>query len=286
MNLMDKVKAVVTNVYNTNSGGGSMVLKTKDEQKIIDYLLSAERKVREVSKITDTYPDLTVEKAYEIQDSLLANRIEKNQTKRVGVKLGLTSKAKQEMMGVNEAIYGYLHADMLAYEWEPVKRSELIHPKAEPEIAFFLDQDLRGENIKEEDVIAATKYVAPALEIIDSRYKDFRFTLTDVIADNCSSIKFLIGSQMTSPREAGLGNVGMVMTKNGRVEQTGSSAAVLGHPATAIAWAANQMSKRGRGFKKGDIILSGAMSEAIMFDAGDNIIAQFDGLGSVSFYCQ
>lgn len=263
-----------------------MMLKTKEDQEIIDYLLSAEREAREVVKITDTYPNLTIEKAYELQDGLLARRLEENQTKTVGIKLGLTSKAKQEMMGVNEAIYGYLHADMLAYEWQPIKRSQLIHPKAEPEIAFFLDRDLQGENVTEEDVIAATKYVAPALEVIDSRYKDFRFTLTDVIADNCSSIKFVIGSQLVSPDKLDLGNVGMVMSKNGKVEQTGSSAAVLGHPATAIAWAAKQLSERGRGFKKGEVILSGAMSEAISFDSGDTVVAQFNGLGSVSFYCE
>lgn len=263
-----------------------MILKTRNDQEIIDYLLSAERETREVVKITDTYPDLTIEKAYELQDGLLDRRLEQNKTKTVGVKLGLTSKAKQEMMGVNESIYGFLHADMLAYEWEPMKRSELIHPKAEPEIAFFLDRDLEGENVTEEDVIAATKYVAPALEVIDSRYKDFRFTLTDVVADNCSSIKFVVGSQLVSPDKLDLGNIGMVMSKNGKVEQTGSSAAVLGHPATAIAWAAQQLSRRGKGFKKGQIILSGAMSEAIAFDSGDTITAQFNGLGSVSFHCE
>lgn len=263
-----------------------MILKTSSDQEIIEYLYCAERDVREVVKITDQHPELTIEQAYELQDGLLAHRAKENHTKQMGLKLGLTSKAKQEMMGVNEAIYGYLHADMLAYEWEPVKRSELIHPKVEPEIAFFLDQDLQGENVTEEDVLNATKYVAPALEIIDSRYKDFRFTLVDVVADNCSSSRFIIGGQLASPKDLDLGNVGMVMTKNGRVEQTGSSAAVLGHPATAIAWAAKQLAARGRGFTKGDVVLSGAMSEAISFESGDTIIAQFAELGSVLLSCE
>ena len=263
-----------------------MTLLMKKENEIIEYLYSAERDVSEVTKVTDEYPELTIKEAYELQDGLLARKLAECGTKTVGVKLGLTSKAKQEMMGVNEAIYGYLHSDMLAFEWEAIKHSELIHPKVEPEIAFLLAEDLEGVDITAEDVMNATKYVAPALEIIDSRYKDFRFTLVDVIADNCSSAKFLIGSKWSSPKAIDVGNIGMVMSKNGEVKQTGSSAAVLGHPATAIAWAVNELGALGKGLKKGDIVLSGAMSEAIAFNPGDSVIAEFDGLGSVSMYCK
>ncbi|KRF67260.1 4-oxalocrotonate decarboxylase [Bacillus sp. Soil768D1] len=263
-----------------------MTLLTSKHKDIIEYLYTAERDVNEVIKVTDNYPELTIGAAYEIQAGLLARKLAESGTKTVGVKLGLTSKAKQEMMGVNEAIYGYLHNDMLAFEWEAVQYSELIHPKVEPEIAFLLAEDLQGENITAEDVVKATKYVAPALEVIDSRYKDFRFTLVDVVADNCSSAKFVVGSKWVSPSTIDLGNIGMVMSKNGNVEQTGSSAAVLGHPATAIAWAVNELGALGKGLKKGHIVLSGAMSEAIAFKAGDSVIAEFDGLGSVSMYCK
>lgn len=262
-----------------------MSMKTSNEKDIIEYLLYAERDVHEVIKVTNEYPELTIEQAYEIQDGLLEKRLIENNTKRVGIKLGLTSKAKQEMMGVNDAIYGYLHEDMLAHEWTPIKRSELIHPKIEPEIAFFIEEDIVGDNITEEDILRATKYVAPALEIIDSRYKDFKFTLVDVVADNCSSSKFVVGSKLTLPEAVDLGNIGMVMSKNGKVEQTGSSAAVLGHPLQAMVWAANQLAARGKSFKKGDIVLSGAMSEAITLDAGDSIVANFDELGTVSVSC-
>ncbi|PUB11674.1 2-keto-4-pentenoate hydratase [Paenisporosarcina sp. OV554] len=261
-----------------------MTLLKDKEKSIIDYLYNAERDVKEVIKVTDEYPTLTIKEAYELQDGLLARKRAESGSKLIGVKLGLTSKAKQEMMGVNEAIYGYLHSDMLSFEWEAVAFSDLIHPKIEPEIAFLMAEDLQGINISAEDVINATKYVAPALEIIDSRYKDFRFTLVDVVADNCSSAKFLVGSNWVSPNSIDLSNIGMVMSKNGKVEQTGSSAAVLGNPATAIAWAVNELGALGKGLKKGDIILSGAMSEAIAFNRGDSVIAEFDGLGSVSMY--
>jgi len=263
-----------------------MTLPTNKENDIIDYLYCAERDAKEVIKVTNEYPELIIKEAYELQDGLLARKLAENGTKTVGVKLGLTSKAKQEMMGVKEAIYGYLHSDMLAFEWEPISYSELIHPKVEPEIAFMLSEDLQGVDVTAEDVIKATKFVAPALEIIDSRYKDFRFTLVDVVADNCSSAKFIVGSKWVSPNAIDIGNIGMVMSKNGEVEQTGSSAAVLGHPATAIAWAVNELGALGKGLKKGDIVLSGAMSEAIAFKAGDSIIAELDGLGSVSMYCK
>lgn len=263
-----------------------MTLLTTRENGIIEYLFSAEQEAMEVVKVTEEYPELTIQEAYEIQEGLLARRSEAYGTRQIGVKLGLTSKAKQEMMGVNEAIYGYLHNDMLALEWEPIHMSGLIHPKVEPEIAFLLGEDLQGEDITAEDVLKATKFVAPALEVIDSRFKDFRFTLVDVIADNCSSSKFLVGSTWVSPKAIDLANIGMVMSRNGEVAQTGSSAAVLGHPAEAIAWAVKQLAKQGKGLKKGEIVLSGAMSEAIAFGAGDSILAEFDGLGCVSMYCK
>ncbi|MBR3121779.1 MAG: fumarylacetoacetate hydrolase family protein [Oceanobacillus sp.] len=263
-----------------------MTLKTSNDKDIIEYLLYAERDVHEVIKITDEYPELTIDKAYELQDSLLERRLKENRTKTVGIKLGLTSKAKQKMMGVNEAIYGYLHEDMLAFEWEPIDRTGLIHPKIEPEIAFFIGEDIIGQNITEADILRSTKYVAPALEVIDSRYKDFRFTLVDVVADNCSSAKFVVGSKFALPGSVDLGNIGMVMSKNGQVEQTGSSAAVLGHPLKAMVWAANQLGAKGKGFKKGDIVLSGAMSEAIPLETGDTVVADFDGLGTVSISCK
>lgn len=114
-----------------------MTLLTNKNKEIIEYLYTAERDVREVIKVTDEYLELTVKDAYELQHGLLARKLAEAGTKTVGVKLGLTSKAKQEMMGVNEAIYGYLHSDMLAFEWEAVCYSELIHPKVEPEIAFY-----------------------------------------------------------------------------------------------------------------------------------------------------
>ncbi|WP_408011122.1 2-keto-4-pentenoate hydratase [Pseudalkalibacillus sp. A8] len=261
-----------------------MTLTKGVDTKIVDYLLSAERDVREITKITDQYPELSIEEAYELQERLINRKIAEG-ARTVGIKLGLTSKVKQQMMGVHEAIYGFLLNEMLAYEWEPVDFHQLIHPKAEPEIAFLMGEDLKGDNVTTEEVLNATKYIAPAIEIIDSRYKNFKFTLTDVVADNCSSARFIVGSKWVTPNQTDLANIGMVMSKNGEVATVGAGAAVLGHPASAVAWAINKLTEKGKGLKKGDIVLSGAITEAIAFESGDTIVAQFDGLGSVSFSC-
>ncbi|MGC4376929.1 fumarylacetoacetate hydrolase family protein [Fictibacillus sp. Mic-4] len=261
-----------------------MITKRTDRE-MIDYLLAAEQEVREVHKLTDQNPELTIKEAYELQKKLIDRKIADG-ARRIGVKLGLTSKAKQQMMGINEAIYGYLLDNMLSVEWEPVDYRRFIHPKAEPEIAFLMGEDLQGQDVTADDVLRATKYVAPAIEIIDSRYKDFKFTLVDVVADNCSSAQFIVGSKWVSPDSIDLAEIGMVMSKNGEVATVGAGAAVLGNPAQAVAWAVNKLGERGEGLKKGDIVLSGALSEAVAFEAGDSCLAQFDGLGSVSFFCK
>ncbi|USK36571.1 fumarylacetoacetate hydrolase family protein (plasmid) [Bacillus sp. F19] len=262
-----------------------MTLIQGADQEIVEYLLLAEKERREVVKITDKFPELTFEQAYEIQNKLI-QRKEQAGNRRIGVKLGLTSKAKQQMMGVHEAIYGYLMDDMLALEWEPIQYNKLIHPKAEPEIAFLINEDIQGTSVTAKDILRVTKFVAPAIEIIDSRYLNFKFTLADVIADNCSSAKFLVGSKWVSPKDIDLKEIGMYMSKNSEVVTNGTGAAILGHPAASVAWAVNKLGEIGQGLKKGDIVLSGAISEAISFQPGDTIMAQFTDLGSVSFTCE
>lgn len=261
-----------------------MALAQGIDLEIVDYLLSAEKKRQEVAKVTEKYPQLTFEEAYLIQEKLLGRKVQEG-AKIVGLKLGLTSRAKQQMMGIHEAIYGYVTDEMLALEWEPLEYNKLIHAKAEPELAFFMGEDLQGTNVTIEEVLAATQYVAPAIEIIDSRYRNFQFTLADVIADNCSAARFVVGSKWVSPKALDLGNLGMVLSKNGKVAQVGASAAVLGHPGASVAWAVNKLGEVGKGVKKGEIILSGAISEAISFQPGDTVQAQFAEVGSVSFSC-
>ena len=178
----------------------------------------------------------------------------------MGRKLGLTSKAKQKMMGVHEPSYGVLLESMQFFEGEPISISPFIHAKVEPEIAFIFDKEVKGPHVTVAEILAATAYIAPALEIIDSRFEGFSFTLADAIADNSSSSRFIIGERFYKPDQVDLRLMGMVFKKNGEVIATGAGAAVMGHPARAIAWMANKLSKIGQSIKPGEVVLSGAIS--------------------------
>lgn len=259
-----------------------------EKTQMIDDCLNrvdrGEKEREEIIRLTEDYPELTVEDGYLIQEQLITRRIAEG-NRVVGYKLGLTSKAKQEMIGVYEPSYGVLLDYMQLEEGDPVPYSELIHPRAEPEIAFFLKEDLQGPSVSGVDVLGATKFIFPAIEIIDSRYKNFKLTLSDGVADNSSSARFTLGGRPFKVSDVDLSLMGMVMTKNGEVETTGAGAAVLGHPASAVAWLANKLHKRGEKLRKGQVILSGGITTAIEIKPGDIIQARFDKLGSVTVKC-
>lgn len=196
--------------------------------------------------------------------------------------MGLTSQAKMKQMGVPNPCYGYL-ADYFAYgDGAEITIDELIHPKVEAEIAFILKDDLTGPGCHIGDVLAATDFVMPAVEVIDSRYKDFKFDLKSVIADNSSSSRYVSGGRARKVEDLDLKTLGVVMEINGEVVQLGAGAAVLGHPATAIAMLANMMGERGETLKAGSYILSGAITAAMSVKKGDNVTVKFQDLGSLS----
>ncbi|MBB6444270.1 2-keto-4-pentenoate hydratase [Bacillus benzoevorans] len=260
------------------------MIKTAAIEEIAKQLFSAEKEKKSVEKFFDRYPELDEALAYQVQDRLVEMKCEAEKTKRAGRKLGLTSKAKQRMIGVHEPSYGVLLESMQIFEGEPVSIAPFIHAKAEPEIAFIFNKDVNGPSATVADILAATAFVAPAIEIIDSRFHGFKFTLADAIADNSSSSKFIVGERFFKPTEVDLRLMGMVFKKNGEVISTGAGAAVMGHPARAIAWMVNKLSKVGQGIKAGDIVLAGAMSGAEVIAAGDHFSASFDGMGSVELF--
>jgi 2-oxo-3-hexenedioate decarboxylase len=225
---------------------------------------------------------MTYEDAYDIQWTARAAK-EARGHKIVGMKMGLTSQAKMKQMGVPNPCYGYL-ADYFAYgDGAEIKIDELIHPKVEAEIAFVLKDDLEGPGCHIGDVLAATDFVMPAVEIIDSRYKDFKFDLKSVIADNSSSSRYVTGGRSRKVEDLDLKTLGVVMEINGEVVQLGAGAAVLGHPATAIAMLANMLGERGEKLKAGEYILSGAITAAVAVNKGDNVTVKFQDLGTLSF---
>lgn len=222
---------------------------------------------------------LTVDEAYDVQAQSLERRYGRGE-RRIGVKMGFTSRAKMVQMNVDEMIWGRLTDQMLVEEGGSVSLTRFVHPRAEPEIAFLLGEDLSqgATALQAQRAIAA---VGPAIEIIDSRYQDFKFSLTDVIADNSSSSGVVIGAWDTAV--GGLSNLGMVLSVNGRPAQIGSSAAILGHPVRALVAAARLTAERGEALNAGDIVLAGAATAAVALSAGDHVRLEAQGLGRVSF---
>jgi 2-oxo-3-hexenedioate decarboxylase len=219
--------------------------------------------------------------AYDVQDAVVADRTTRG-ARVIGVKLGLTSAAKQQQMNVDEPLYGVLTSDMLVPTGEAVDLDALIHPRAEPEIAFLLGEELAGTPTIA-SVIAATESVFSAIEIIDSRYDAFRFGHLDVVADNASAAGVVIGSRPRPPADAGdLRLCGCVLRLDGRVAATAAGAAVLGHPAASVAWLVGELHRRGRTLPAGSLVLSGALTEAVPLVAGTTVTAEFDGLGTAS----
>ena len=258
-----------------------MALEKVIIEKLAKHCEDAELNAKEITKITDDYPEMTYEDAYDIQWTVRKAK-EARGTKIVGMKMGLTSQAKMKQMGVDNPCYGYL-ADYFAYgDGAEIKIDELIHPKVEAEIAFVLKDDLSGPGCHIGDVLAATDFVMPAVEIIDSRYKDFKFDLKSVIADNSSSSRYVTGGRMKDIKDLDLKTLGVVMEINGEIVQLGAGAAVLGHPATSIAMLANMMGERGETLKAGSYILSGAITAAMSVKKGDNVTVKFQDLGTLS----
>jgi 2-oxo-3-hexenedioate decarboxylase len=260
---------------------GTGLLTDQNYKSLAQKLVDAEVNKQEVIRLTAEYNELTVEDAYRIQDELVAIKAEQGHHV-FATKMGFTSLAKMKQMNVNEPIYGYIF-DYMAVDRGELSLSELIHPKVEAEIAFILGKNIEGPGITGAQVLAATEYVVPALEIIDSRYQNFQFTLPDVIADNTSSSRVFIGSQLKKPDELDLDVIGVTLSINGELKDLGAGAAVLGHPANSVAMLANMLSRRGRKLKAGQLILTGGITGAHQLIAGDVVSAKYDGLGSIDF---
>ena len=234
-----------------------------------------------IDPLTDTYPDITVEDAYRVQ-LVNVNRRTECGARVIGKKIGLTSPAMQQMFKVDEPDYGHLLDEMLVYQGEPIAMSSLLQPRIEGEIAFVLDRDLEGPGVTPTEVIRATAGVVPALEIIDSRIRDWKIKIQDTVADNASSAVFVLGSQMVSPMGMDMRHVGFVVTHNGFLAGTAAGAAVLGSPAQSVAWLVNKMAEFGITLKAGEIILSGAAAAAVPVSAGSSISLMVDRIGDVS----
>jgi len=258
-----------------------MALDTTTIQKLAEHLDAAENECRDVVKITDEHPDMDWDDAYAIQDALRAIK-EGRGVRITGLKMGLTSHAKMKQMGVKDPVRGFITDYGMVADGGECDTSTLIHPKVEAEIAFVTKKALSGPGCHIGDVLAATDFVLPALEIIDSRYRDFKFDLKSVIADNTSAARYVLGGRSCNPVGIDLKNLGVVMEKNGVVVATGAGSAVLGHPAQSVAMLANMLGARGEEIPAGTLILTGGVTEAVAVEKGDSINVRYQHLGSVS----
>lgn len=250
-------------------------------QKLAEHLENCELNAQDTLKITDQYPDMDFDDAYAIQEIIRDRKIARG-ARIIGLKAGLTSFAKMKQMGVETPVFGFL-ADYFAIpDGGECKVSELIHPKVEPEIAFVTKTALKGPGCHIGSVLAATDFVIPGIEVIDSRYRDFKFDLKSVVADNTSASRFVVGGQPLQVEGIDLRTIGIVLEKNGEAVAFGAGAAVLGHPAAAIAMLANHLGARGQEIPAGSLILSGGITEAVAVAAGDNVTLRVQHMGSTS----
>jgi 2-oxo-3-hexenedioate decarboxylase len=256
-----------------------MSLPVSTLKHIAQHLDACARDARDTLKITDEHPELDWEDAYAIQDLLRGMQLARS-ARLVGYKAGLTSHAKMRQMGVDSPVFGYLLDTFAVADGGTCKAAELIHPKVEPEIAFVIKSELKGPGCHIGTVLAATDFVLPGIEVIDSRYRNFKFDLKSVIADNTSAARFVIGGQPLSVSGVDLRTTGIVLEKNGEPVAFGAGAAVLGHPAAVVAALANHLASRGESIPAGSVLLSGGITEAVAVKAGDNVTLRMQGMGS------
>jgi 2-keto-4-pentenoate hydratase len=252
----------------------------KRKNVLAEMLLTAEEKRKPIPPLTVSDPGISVEEAYAIQLRVMEMKKSAGQII-VGKKIGLTSLAMQAMLGVKEPDYGHILNGMVVMEAQGVPTGELIAPRIEGEFAFVLKEDLKGPGITLTEVLRCSEGVIPSLEIIDSRIADWKIKLADTVADNASSARIVLGGMITPLHSLDLRTVGMILEKNGEVIATAAGAAVLGHPAQAVAWLANKLAAYGIHLQKGEVILSGSLTAAIPVKGGDFIRADFGPLGNV-----
>jgi 2-oxo-hept-3-ene-1,7-dioate hydratase len=251
-----------------------------DREKAAQLLLTAERERKPVMQLSRTWPDITFEDAYAIQGLVQGQKIKEGR-KLIGHKVGLTSKAMQRSSEINEPDYGHLLDDMMITDGAKVPHANYCAPRVEVELAFILGSKLKGPGIGLTDVLRATEYVVPALEIVDARVQNPR-KIFDTISDNGAGAGIVVGGRPVRPMDVDLRWVGGIMYVNGEIEETGLAAGVLGHPAMGVAWLANKLGQMGVTLEAGHIVLSGSFTRVVWAKVGDTLHGDFGPLGGVA----
>lgn len=256
------------------------MLSDKERREAAEILLKAEREKKAAVQLSKTYPKIEVEDSYAI--SRLVNEAKVAAGSRIiGNKVGLTSKAMQASSQIDEPDYGVLHDYMIIEDGAKVPFERFIVPRVEPELVFVLNQPLRGPGVGMLDVLRATEYVVPAIEIIDARIQNPR-KITDTVADNGAAAGLILGGRAVGPMDVDLRWVGALLYRNADIEETGVAAGVLGHPASSVAWLVNKVGSHGDGLEPGRVVLSGSFTRPVWAQKGDTLRADFGSLGSLS----
>ena len=256
------------------------MLTDAERKQAMQTLLDAEKNRKQAVQMSVTYPKIEIEDAYAIS-TLVANHKIANGAKLIGHKVGLTSKAMQASSQINEPDYGHLLDNMMLADGAKVNHSDYCVPRVEVELAFVLGKPLKGPGIGLLDVLRATEYVVPALEIVDARIVNPR-KIFDTVADNGAAAGIVIGGRPVGPMDIDLRWVGGIMYRNSEIEETGLAAGVLGHPAMGVAWLANRLGKNGVTLEAGHLILAGSFTRVVFAQKGDTLHGDFGPLGSVS----
>lgn len=253
---------------------------SNDERRVAaDALLRAEQERKPIAQLSKTYPHMEIEDAYRIQDIWAQLRVAKG-ARIVGHKIGLTSRAMQMASKMTEPDYGQILDDAMFNDGAQIAVNRFMKPRLETELAFIMGEDLEGPGARIYDVMRATEMVLPALEIIDYRTEVPR-AITDTIADNAAFAAIVVGGRPVRPMDIDIRWVGATLSKNGIIEESGVSAAIMGHPASGIAWLVNKLHAVGAKLKKGHIVLAGSFTRPVDVVAGDVIQADFGTLGGI-----
>jgi 2-keto-4-pentenoate hydratase len=251
-------------------------------QEIALKLLEAEKTCRPMGEISKNYPGMSIDDAYAVQFKTIEEKV-KTGAVVVGRKIGLTSKAMQALIGIDEPDAGIIVDSKVFREGEVIPAGSMMVPRIEAEIGFLLKEDLKGPGINVVDVLAATAGVMPLFEVKDTRFKTLKPTIQDAIADNATSGIVILGGKLTPlMADMDLRLVGMVFEQNGEIVATATGAEALGNPAEPVAWLANKMARYGITLKKGEFVMSGGLTKALEVKPGAFFKATFDRLGSVS----
>ncbi len=256
------------------------MLSEADRAKAVEMLLAAEAAREPMVQLSTTWPEITIDDSYAIQAAVIARKVAAG-AKVIGHKVGLTSKAMQRSSKIDEPDYGHLLDTMMVADGAKVVHADYCIPRVEIELSFVLGAPLQGPGVGLLDVLRATEYVVPSIEIIDARVQNPR-KIFDTVADNGAAAGIVIGGRPVGPMEVDLRWVGGAMYRNGEIEETGLASGVLGHPALGVAWLANKIGPLGTVLEPGHIVLSGSFTRPVWAEKGDTLHADFGELGSLA----